>query len=432
MLKPSTASGKYHRVFVLGIRSSGKSSILNQVIFSRGPGCDQLLKTSSVSSIPTPPVSTAHANRHTAVTKNGHTSSHHHSVSTLSHSTSTHYYSEEQNVEKCFIKDIYSALILNEEKAMKERIHFCEVPIETSSAIGQIEMIKDFINSADGIILVYSIDSFESFQIIDMLKRSIDKSREKRDIPVVALGNKLDRFRERKVDATACQAWAVKENVHLCEVTATERKSLIEPFVYLASRLHPASQSKFDRFNKLSSKRSTSQMTMELWFISVNASLSLPLVTSHGTHTDAQSPSTPINLFRLIFILHSLSALRVSRNQIFHDTWNSHKHTLRLTIEYRYHSCPFVLFNYFHSLRCGPHHESVTVVTISSVQSTILTVSDCVQSSWSVSGECAVEASETFPLINRTMWNNITRSLLVSLKSALSLHRSHRQFPFHL
>lgn len=241
------------------MRSSGKTSILNQVIFSRGPGCDQLLKASP--SLSGEPVKPHQVN-------NGHSS--HHQPSSFSNRSSSssgvpvHFYSEEQNVEKCFIKDIYSAMILNEDKAIKERIHLLEVPIEASNATGQIELIKDFINSADGIILVYCIDSFESFQLIDMLKRSIDKSREKRDIPVVALGNKLDRFRDRKVDATACQAWAVKENVHLCEVTATERKSLIEPFMYLASRLNPASQSKFERFNKLSSKRSTSQMTMEL------------------------------------------------------------------------------------------------------------------------------------------------------------------------
>lgn len=266
MLKPSsTSSGKFHRVFVLGMRSSGKSSILNQVIFSRGPGCNQLLKAATVSTIS--PSLSAQPSKHLTTVNNGHSS---HYQSTLNNTmTPVHVYSEEQNVEKCFIKDIYSALIVNEEKAIKERIHLCEVPIEASSATGQIELIKDFINSADGIILVYCIDSFESFQLIDMLKRSIDKSREKRDIPVVALGNKLDRFRDRKVDATACQAWAVKENVHLCEVTATERKSLIEPFMYLASRLNPTSQSKFDRFNKLSSKRSTSQMTMELWIISL-------------------------------------------------------------------------------------------------------------------------------------------------------------------
>lgn len=53
------------------------------------------------------------------------------------------------------------------------------------------------------------------------------------------MGNKIDRFREREVDYDESQSWAQREKIRLFEVTATERKTLIEPFVCLASKLNP-------------------------------------------------------------------------------------------------------------------------------------------------------------------------------------------------
>lgn len=49
----------------------------------------------------------------------------------------------------------------------------------------------------------------------------------------------MDKFRERQVDTEEVMAWALKERIKAAEVTATERKTLIEPFVYLASKLNP-------------------------------------------------------------------------------------------------------------------------------------------------------------------------------------------------
>ena len=62
----------------------------------------------------------------------------------------------------------------------------------------------------------------------------------------MVLGNKLDLAEHRRVDSEAAQQWARQEKVRLWEVSVTERRTLIEPFVYLASKMtQPQSKSTF-------------------------------------------------------------------------------------------------------------------------------------------------------------------------------------------
>lgn len=92
--------------------------------------------------------------------------------------------------------------------------------------------------------------------MVDLVKKTIDKHREKRDIPILVLGNKLDCFRYRQIDRAEAEIWSAKEKVRLVEVTATDRQTLIEPFVYLTSRLGPCVSK--SSFSKHPAKRSTS------------------------------------------------------------------------------------------------------------------------------------------------------------------------------
>lgn len=63
---------------------------------------------------------------------------------------------------------------------------------------------------------------------------------------IVVLGNKLDKQDERRVDSNMAQNWAKNEKVRLWEVSVAERRTLIEPFVYLASKMtQPQSKSTF-------------------------------------------------------------------------------------------------------------------------------------------------------------------------------------------
>lgn len=68
----------------------------------------------------------------------------------------------------------------------------------------------------------------------------------RQQVAIVVLGNKIDLSEQRQVDAEVAQQWARSEKVRLWEVTVTDRKTLIEPFTLLASKLsQPQSKSSF-------------------------------------------------------------------------------------------------------------------------------------------------------------------------------------------
>lgn len=65
-------------------------------------------------------------------------------------------------------------------------------------------------------------------------------------VTIVVLGNKCDLQEQRRVDPDVAQHWAKSEKVKLWEVSVADRRSLLEPFVYLASRMtQPQSKSAF-------------------------------------------------------------------------------------------------------------------------------------------------------------------------------------------
>ncbi|TRY59843.1 hypothetical protein DNTS_035264 [Danionella cerebrum] len=65
-------------------------------------------------------------------------------------------------------------------------------------------------------------------------------------VTIVVVGNKLDLQDQRRVDSEAAQQWARQEKVRLWEVSVTDRRTLIEPFVHLASKMtQPQSKSTF-------------------------------------------------------------------------------------------------------------------------------------------------------------------------------------------
>lgn len=77
---------------------------------------------------------------------------------------------------------------------------------------------------------------------INVQKRSFSVSQ----VTIVVVGNKLDLQDQRRVDSEAAQQWARQEKVRLWEVSVTDRRTLIEPFVHLASKMtQPQSKSTF-------------------------------------------------------------------------------------------------------------------------------------------------------------------------------------------
>lgn len=110
---------------------------------------------------------------------------------------------------------------------------------------------------ADAFVLVYSVSDHESFNRVDLLRKFIEQhhSKEKKEVPIVVLGNMRDQG-NRKVDPDFAHAWAAKAKgslfpplstnreipVKLFEVTAKDRNSLVDFVHYLGQRhFHPIS-----------------------------------------------------------------------------------------------------------------------------------------------------------------------------------------------
>lgn len=199
MLRSSVPSGKISKVIVCGYQSSGKTSILEQLIYGK--------------------------------------------INPNIHST---------------IEDVYCAHIDND-RGGKEKVRFYDTAGMNSTFH---EVPRAYLPYADGFVLVYAINNMESFTLLEQIKRDIDKNREKKEISIIVLGNKLDLQNERQVDLNIAVTWAQKEKVKLFEVTAKDRKSLIEPFIYITSKMNPPPSK--STFPQLSRKNKPGNITLEL------------------------------------------------------------------------------------------------------------------------------------------------------------------------
>ncbi|NXG88686.1 KBRS2 protein, partial [Stercorarius parasiticus] len=145
-------------------------------------------------------------------------------------------------------EDIYVGSI-ETDRGVREQVRF----YDTRGLRDGLELPKHCFSCTDGYVLVYSTDSKESFKRVELLKKEIDKSKDKKEastpgerVTIVVLGNKCDLQEQRRVDHDAAQHWAKGEKVKLWEVSVADRHTLIEPFIYLASKMtQPQSKSAF-------------------------------------------------------------------------------------------------------------------------------------------------------------------------------------------
>ncbi|XP_032637067.1 NF-kappa-B inhibitor-interacting Ras-like protein 1 [Chelonoidis abingdonii] len=134
--------------------------------------------------------------------------------------------------EGATVEDVYLASV-ETDRGVKEQLRL----YDTTGLQEGVEFPKHYFSVADGFILVYAVNSFESFQRAEVIKQEIDAVRDKKEVTVVVLGNKTDLTEQRQVETEIAQQWAKAEKVRLWEVTVTDRKTLIEPFTSLASKL---------------------------------------------------------------------------------------------------------------------------------------------------------------------------------------------------
>ncbi|XP_056306432.1 NF-kappa-B inhibitor-interacting Ras-like protein 2 [Danio aesculapii] len=139
------------------------------------------------------------------------------------------------------LEDIYIGSV-ETDRGTREQVRF----YDTRGLRDGQEFPRHYFTFADGFVLVYSIDSRESFKRVEALKKEIDRCRDKKEVTIVVVGNKLDLQDQRRVDSEAAQQWARQEKVRLWEISVTDRRTLIEPFVHLASKMtQPQSKSTF-------------------------------------------------------------------------------------------------------------------------------------------------------------------------------------------
>uniref|UniRef100_A0A8R1XV11 NF-kappa-B inhibitor-interacting Ras-like protein n=1 Tax=Onchocerca volvulus TaxID=6282 RepID=A0A8R1XV11_ONCVO len=134
------------------------------------------------------------------------------------------------------------------------------------SESGPIDLKRSYIQVADAFLLVYSVTDHETFNRMDMLKKTIEKQfgKDKKEVPIVVLGNMTD-LPGKKVDSEFAQSWAMKEKVKLYEVTAKNRSTLIDSVLYLGSRhFHSQRESKFSLSKKLKAEKSNAAIMMDL------------------------------------------------------------------------------------------------------------------------------------------------------------------------
>ncbi|XP_003425618.1 NF-kappa-B inhibitor-interacting Ras-like protein [Nasonia vitripennis] len=141
------------------------------------------------------------------------------------------------------IEDIYVANI-ETDKGAKEKVRFYDTaglePLQSSS--NNQQLARHYLGFADGYVLVYDTAKPESLDVLLPLKKDIEKNKDKKEIITIVIGNRTKPDIEQRIlENTASKAanWCAREKLKHFEVNVMDRPSLYEAFVYLSSRLNP-------------------------------------------------------------------------------------------------------------------------------------------------------------------------------------------------
>lgn len=152
------------------------------------------------------------------------------------------------------VEDVFVANIENDRGSVEQLRIYDTAGLDSKSISLKEDLPKHLFPFAEGFILVFSLDDENSFQVVDVIRKEVEnyKDNKNKDLVIVVLGNKSDiHSSKRQVETVQALNWAAREKVKYFEVSALDRTSLFEPFVYLASKLNPPSN-----------KSSFSQLTM--------------------------------------------------------------------------------------------------------------------------------------------------------------------------
>ena len=78
------------------------------------------------------------------------------------------------------MEDVYMASV-ETDRGVKEQLHL----YDTRGLQEGVELPKHYFSFADGFVLVYSVNNLESFQRVELLKKEIDKFKDKKEFAAV-------------------------------------------------------------------------------------------------------------------------------------------------------------------------------------------------------------------------------------------------------
>ena len=139
------------------------------------------------------------------------------------------------------VEDIFVADIKNDRGTVEQLRLYDTAGLESTSSTLKEDLPKHLFPFAEGYVLVFGLDDEHSFQVVDVIRKEVEHYKDnKKELVIVVLGNKSDiEASKRQVETVQALNWAAREKVKYFEVSAFDRASLFEPFVYLASKLNP-------------------------------------------------------------------------------------------------------------------------------------------------------------------------------------------------
>ena len=120
------------------------------------------------------------------------------------------------------------------------RIDEIQCQLEILDTAGQDDyqtMLDTWINSADGFILVYSIDNKESFESTKTRYDRIMKLKEGQKVSIIVVGNKCDLEDKRQVNKEEVEKYCHANNISFLEASALNTINVKESFLSVARGL---------------------------------------------------------------------------------------------------------------------------------------------------------------------------------------------------
>ncbi|XP_019754603.1 NF-kappa-B inhibitor-interacting Ras-like protein isoform X2 [Dendroctonus ponderosae] len=143
------------------------------------------------------------------------------------------------------IEDIYVANI-ESDKGVREKVRFYDTAgiesSQTATANGTTsqQLLRHYLVLADGYILVYDTEKPNSLEALMSIKKDVDKNKDKKEVTVIVIGNRT-KDATNSADSVVNRAsdWCNREKTRHFIVSAMQRSTLNEPFVYITSKLNP-------------------------------------------------------------------------------------------------------------------------------------------------------------------------------------------------